>query len=285
MIEAGIRAGEVRVLGVCSPVIESGPEAAEEAVVFVHGNPGSRLDWLDLVGRTGDFARAVAFDMPGFGQADKPADFDHTVPGHARFLAGALHELNVARVHLVLHDFGGPFGLAWAATDPDAFASVVVINAPTVSGYRWYPLAKVWRTPLAGELLHLTITGPTFRWLAKRGNPRGLPAEFLDRMWRDYDRATQRAVLKLYRATEAERMVPAPPAFFRELDRPALVVWGRQDVYIPVGFAERHREAFPSADIVYLPRSGHFPIVDDPEGVAAAVVPFLRGRMDEAAAG
>ena len=276
MGRAFVRSGEINVDGVRSPLIEAGLEAAREAVVFIHGNPGSRLDWQDLVGRTGSFARAVAFDMPGFGQADKSDAFDATVPGYADFIGGALAELGIDRAHLVLHDFGGPWGLAWAVTDPGAFASVVIVNAPPVSGYRWYPLAKVWRTPGAGELLHWTLTPPTFRWLVRRGNPKGLPSSVVERMRRDYDRGTQRTVLRLYRSADAAQLVPAPPSFFRALERAALVVWGSQDIYIPIRFAGIHLDAFPRGRIEYLPGSGHFPILDDPGGVAARMVPFLQ---------
>src|SRR2546426_3799163 len=141
-----VRPGEVVVDGVRSPLIEAGPPDAREAVVFIHGNPGSGLDWYDLLSSAGPFARAVAFDAPGFGRADKPRSFDATVPGYARFIEGALDELGIDRAHLVLHDFGGPWGLAWAASHTEAFASVVIVNAPPVSRYRWYLLAKVWRT-------------------------------------------------------------------------------------------------------------------------------------------
>jgi pimeloyl-ACP methyl ester carboxylesterase len=274
-----VRSGEIIVDGVRSPVIEAGSSDATEAVVFIHGNPGSRLDWHDLVGRVGVFARAVAFDAPGFGQADKPRSFHATVPAYAEFIEGALVSLGIDRAHLVLHDFGAPWGFTWAASHPDAFASVVIVNGPPISGYRWYLLAKVWRTPLAGELLHWTLTPPTFRWLTRRGNPKGLPDAVVERMRRDYDRRTQRTVLRLYRATDAARMVPAPVSQFAELDRPALVVWGSQDVYIPIAYAEDHRLSFPSAKVHYLPESGHFPIFDDPEGVAEHVIPFLRETM------
>jgi pimeloyl-ACP methyl ester carboxylesterase len=70
--------------GVRSPVLELGPPEAVEAIVFVHGNPGSRRDWENLARGVGEFGRAVAMDMPGFGTADKPADFDYSVPGYTR---------------------------------------------------------------------------------------------------------------------------------------------------------------------------------------------------------
>jgi pimeloyl-ACP methyl ester carboxylesterase len=273
-----LRKGWIEDKSVRAPLIEAGPESSDQAALFVHGNPGSRLDWEDLVARVGDVGvRGVAFDLPGFGQADKPADFPVGVPAYAAFIEGARLQLGIERAHLVVHDFGGPFGLTWAAEHPGAFASAVIVNAPPVANYRWYPLAHVWRTPIAGELLHLTLVKATFAALARRGHPRGLPDSFIDRMWRDYDDGTRRTVLKLYRATDARRMSPVPPSVFRELHRPTLVVWGMHDAYIPTRFAARHREAFPDATFIKLPDSGHFPMADDPERLASAVLPFLAG--------
>jgi hypothetical protein len=91
-------------------MLQAGPPHAEEAVVFVHGNPGTSRDWTRLVERTGAFARAVAWDHPRFGQADKPAGFDYTVPGYAAHLGRCLEAFGITRAHLVLHDFSGPWG-------------------------------------------------------------------------------------------------------------------------------------------------------------------------------
>ena len=122
------RTAIVDVSGVRSPVIEAGPAQAREAAVFVHGVPGSRLDWEDLVGRVGVFGRAVALDMPGFGQADKPRRWGYRVGDYAAHLAGALDRLGIDRAHVVVHDFGGPWTWAWAAAEPQRLASVVAVN-------------------------------------------------------------------------------------------------------------------------------------------------------------
>jgi pimeloyl-ACP methyl ester carboxylesterase len=276
-----VRETAIVVDGVRAPARETGPPGGE-SVVFVHGNPGSSRDWDDLLGRVGTFARAVAPDMPGFGRADKPDGFEYTVQGYARFLAGALDGLGVRRAHLVLHDFGGPWGLAWAAAHPDAVASVVLINTGVLIGYRWHYLARIWRTPVLGELFQATATLPAFRLLLLRGNPRGLPRSFVERMYRDYDRGTKRAVLRLYRATPSGALEASLPTM-RELNPPALVVWGRHDPYLPLKHAEHQRQAFPSAEIVVLDGSGHWPFADDPERVADVVVPFLRRHIEAAA--
>jgi len=250
---------------------------AGEAVVFVHGNSGSSRDWTALVRETGQFARAVALDMPGFGRASKPRNFDYTVDGYARHLAGALDQMEIRRAHLVLHDFGGPWGLAWAASHPDALASIVLIDIGVPLGYRWHSAARIWQTPVLGELAMALTTGPVFRLAFRRGNPRGVPPGFVERMYRDFDRGVRHAVLRLYRsardvAREGQRLAEA----LRPLDRPALVIWGGQDPYAPVDLAERQREVFPDAQLAILDDSGHWPFIDDPEGVMRSLLPFLR---------
>lgn len=285
-LKVPIQASHVQVDGVRSPVLEAGP-SSDEAVVFLHGNPGSSRDWEDLLPRVGRFARGVAIDMPGFGRADKPGKFDHSVAGYARHLDGAFRELGVARAHLVLHDFGGAWGLAWAAYHPQRFASVTLINVGVMPGYRWHYMARIWRTPLLGELAMATTTRASFALALKHGNPRGLPMSFVSRMYDDFDRGTRRAVLRLYRATRDPGGSTARElaAALRPLERPALVLWGRQDPYVPVKYAELQREVFPGARVVILESSGHWPFADDPEGVAGAVIPFLQEQLTRASEG
>ena len=276
-VPAPLRESQITVSGIRSPVLEAGPTDRDEAVVFVHGNPGSSRDWEDLVVRVGQFGRTVAFDMPGFGRADKPADFTYTVPGYADHIDGMLAALGIRRAHLVLHDFGGPWGLTWAATHRDRVASLVLINIGVLLGYRWHYLARIWRTPVLGELFQLIGTRRMFHRSLKHGNPRGLPCAFVDRMFDDYDRGTRRAVLKLYRATNhPDRLAEQLAKALRPLQLPVLVIWGKHDPYVPVELAERQREVFPDAQIVILDESGHWPFADDPERVVGAVVPFLR---------
>ena len=135
----------------------------------------------------------------------------------------------------MLHDFGGPIGLVWATMHPDALASVTLIDTGILPGYSWHRLARIWRTPVLGELFQATATRRAFRLLLDRNEPRGLPREFVEGMYDHYDRRTRRAVLTLYRATDD------PGAAARELtallaprDIPALVIWGEHDAYLPV---------------------------------------------------
>ncbi len=266
----------VRVGAVEGRVLSAGPDARWEAVVFVHGNPGSCEDWAELVGAVGARQRAVALDLPDFGRTAAPAGFEHSVEGYAGYVEAALRELLIERVHLVLHDFGGPIGLAWATEHPDRLLSITLIDTGILPGYRWHRLARIWRTPLVGEAFQALATRTGFRALLARAEPRGLPLAFVDRMYDDYDRRTRRAVLRLYRSTpEPDAQADAVGERFAARELPALVIWGQHDRDLPVAYAARQRAAFPRAAVHVLPDSGHWPFADAPERVRELLLDFL----------
>ena len=281
-MSAAIAERAVTAAGVRSPLLEAGPRNTTEAVVFLHGNPGSARDWADLLGRAGELARAVAFDLPGFGGCPVPDGFRCSVEDYAGFVDAVLAALAIERAHLVVHDFGGVFGFAWAADNPEQVGSVVAINTGLLRSRRWHAVARLWRRPVVGELVQLLVTRRRFEEACTAGGELPLPDDFVERMWRDYDWSTRRTVLRLYCATEtpyptAERWMRA----LRELDPPALIVWGERDTALRTSPIKAMREAMPSAELVMLPGSGHFPFADDPEGTAAAVIPFLRQQVGD----
>lgn len=268
--------------GISTRVLQGGVNLhATEAVVFVHGNPGSAEDWSDLMCRLAPYGRVVAIDMPGFGKADKPANYPYSVEGGATFLGEALKQLGISRAHLVLHDFGGPWGLMWAGISPLSVGSLTLINTGVLLGYRWHAMARIWRTPILGELQQWLTNRMGFKWALRIGSPRGLPDAFLDRMYEDFDAGTRRAILKLYRATsEPGQRAEMLAELLRPHGWPTLVVWGVADPYLPVKMAEQQKNVFTQAKVVMLPDSGHFPFADNPEGVAQAVVPFMMKQLN-----
>lgn len=273
---AAVRESVVTVAGVRSPVIEAGPAGATEAVVYVHGNPGSRLDFRDLVSRTGDFARAIAPDIPGFGDADKPhpSEFKYRVRAIGAHLAKMLEQFGVTRAHFVGHDFGGPFSIGAVLARPQAAGSLSFINTGILKGYRWHRWARIWRTPVVGEFFMLLLNQKNF----KKGFHR-LPPDFVDQMWRHFDSRTKRVVLDLYRGTETEDM-SAVAALLRKLDLPSVVVWGVHDRYVPVEFADTNKEALPRATVHRIEKAGHWPFIDQPNEVAAVLLPFLKKQLN-----
>jgi pimeloyl-ACP methyl ester carboxylesterase len=273
---------EIDVSGVRSRVRCAGPQSEKEAVVFVHGNPGSSEDWVPFLSAVGSLARALAPDMPGYGKADRPAQFDYTVQGYARHLEGLMVRLGVGRAHLVLHDFGVPWGLRWATDHPNVVASVTLIDCGVMPGYKWHKYARIWRTPIVGELMALTTTHGLFKLLLNLENPRSrpFPSAFLDRMFDDLNWGTKRALLRLYRATPAEIVGSNSLAEkLRAMRLPALVIWGGADKALPAGYAGQQGSFFSPVEVHVFEGCGHWPFVDEPELFARLLVDFLRRQL------
>jgi len=277
----GVRASRITVGGVSMPLYESGPAGGDEAVVFVHGNPGSSEDYFDLLPRVGAMGRrAIAFDLPGFGHADKPYDLDYSLTASARRFTETLQQLGIRRVHLVGHDIGGVIGVNWAAEHPRELVSATLLNTGVLLGYeQHHDLAQIWRSP-AGEEFMESFTREFFRFGLNNGRSRPLPDEFIDRNYDDFDRATRCAVLKGYRSDDVDdpdASAPGQAAALRaNTHRPALVVWGDEDPFLKKEIADNQRQAFPRAKIHHFPQSGHWPFIDDAERTRNLVLPFVR---------
>ena len=80
-LPAGVTQRRLDVDGISTRLLEAGPSEADEAVVFVHGNPGSARDFDGLMASTGRLERAIAFDFPGLGHADDRRGLDYSIAG------------------------------------------------------------------------------------------------------------------------------------------------------------------------------------------------------------
>ncbi len=235
--------------------------AGDTPVLYLHGVPESSDTWLPFLERSG----GLAPDLPGFGRTGKRGDLDFTIDGLASFVDRFLELTGTERVRLVVHDFGA-VGLVWAQRNPERVERLVVIDAvPLLPGYRWHRVARLWRTPAIGEL----AIGGTTRLALRRAMPRPLA----DAAWPHFDQGTQRAILRLYRASPEERLAEAG-AHLDRLDRPALVVWGERDPFVPERFAAAYAEVLPRARAEVVPGAGHWPWHDEPD-VVERVLRFL----------
>jgi pimeloyl-ACP methyl ester carboxylesterase len=281
----GVRQRRMRIGGVRTAVLESGPRGAGEAVVFLHGVLGSSQDFGDLVARVGRGGRrAIAFDLPGYGHAQAAWDFPAGFPGYTRWFARALNRLGVRRAHLVLHDIAGPIALDWAVTHPRRTGRIALIDSGVLLGFVPHPLHVTWLTPGRGEAFQHALTRAGLKQaLAPGPGERPLPDRYLDQVYDDLDRETRCAVLRFFRSAAPSVGSTRTRAQATRLRRtfgsrrPVLVIWGAKDPLLRVSMAALQREAFPSARVRVLAHSGHWPFVDDPRSVRRLLLPFLGG--------
>jgi len=230
-------------------------------VLYLHGVPTASFDWLPLLERTG----GVAPDLPGFGHSAKPAEFDYSIGGYDRWLEAFVAHAGLERFSLVVHDWGG-VGLALAQRFPGRIERLLMFSTvPLLPGYRWHRIARAWRTPLAGELM--------MGFTTRRGFRRSLPAAVADSAYDCFDHGTQRAILKLYRASSPEALARAG-ARLHELRCPALVLWPRHDPYISEAFGRRYTDALGGEARLETVETGHWSWHEQPE-LVARVAAFL----------
>jgi pimeloyl-ACP methyl ester carboxylesterase len=252
---------------------EADPRTAAPTL-YVHGVPNSGAEWRPFLERTG----GIALDLPGFGRSGKSAGFDYSIDGYGDFLEAFADHLGLDRLQLVMHDWGS-VGLELAQRRPAAVERLVLVDVvPFVPGYRWHPTARVWRTPVAGEL----FMGVSNKFLAKliMRRLRALPEDVLDAevdaAFADFDHGTQRAILRLYRSAPSQVLARAGDRL-GGIDAPALVVWGAREPFLPTRFAHELAKALGGpAEVDVVDGAGHWPWLDRPD-VVERVVSFLAG--------
>jgi pimeloyl-ACP methyl ester carboxylesterase len=271
MTESQSTAATTRDVRVGNATIHVTEWGAGPPVLLLHGNPDSGVMWDGVASRLGTRFRCIAPDLPGFGHSGVPDGFTPSLDGMAQFVEEFLTAANVPRpLDLIAHDFGGPFAFAWAVKHPDAVRRMVAINTVFFSDYHWHFWARVWRTPILGEIAVAVVNKRGFAQELRRGS-RTLSQAHIDQTWALMTRRMKREVLRLYRATNPESF----PTWEREFlalakTKPTLVIWGDRDPYIAARFAER----FNARKVVHLP-VGHWAVVEAPAECAAAISDFL----------
>ena len=190
--------------------------AGDRPLLYVHGDPTASFDWLPFLERIG----GVAPDLPGFGRSAKPAEFDYSIAGYDRWLEAFTAQRRASSASR----WWCTTGAAPRSPSPSAFrsessgwcCSPASRCCPASAGTGW---PARWRTPLVGEMLMGFTTG----WSLKRA----LPAAIGEEAWRCFDHGTQRAILKLYRASPPEVLERAGRGL-GELRCPALILWPTQ---------------------------------------------------------
>jgi haloalkane dehalogenase len=254
-------------------------EAGEgEAVVCVHGVPASCFLYrklLDQLAARG--LRGVAFDLPGLGLADRPADFDYTWTGLGRFALAAVDALEIDRFHLVVHDIGGPVGFELAAVAPERVRSLTILDTmiEVDTFKRPWSMEPFARRGL-GEAYLATLAKPLFRALFRAqglADRDAMAAEeidaYVDLLKREDGGRAFLRIMRGFERTPEKRTLYVGAAGDERYARQ--VVWGAEDPALKLAVhGEQARRAAGVAEIVALPGK-HFLPEDQAPAIAERV--------------
>jgi haloalkane dehalogenase len=254
-----------------------------ESVVCLHGVPSSSFLYRKVLPELAARGmRGIAFDLPGLGFADRPQAFDYSWSGLGAWTVTALDALGLDRVHLVVHDIGGPVGFDVVARIPERVASLTVLNTMVRVASFKRPLSM---EPFArrglGELYLRTLQPFAFERLMRlQGVASDVPAHelraYVPILKREDGGAAFLKIMRGFERTEAfERRILAAlgaRAF------PAQVIWGEQDPALRVEPHGDHvRQALGVDTITRLPGK-HFVQEDAPVSIAEHVARLVAQR-------
>lgn len=264
-------------------------EGRGDPVIMLHGNPTWSFYFRNLVLALRGSHRCIVPDHIGCGMSDKPDDrqYDFRLKSRVDDLERLLDHLNVTTpVTLVLHDWGGIIGMAWAVRHPQMIGRLVILNTAA------FPLPPSKKLPWTLWLARNTQLGA---WLVLRWNAFCLGAarwcvtrsplarEVRQALLAPYDTPANR--LAVLRFVQNVPLGPRDPGYDIVKDvesklrlfenTPKLICWGMRDFVFDPQFLEIWRHHWPSAKVVEFPDCGHYILEDDAEAVVHEVSRFL----------
>jgi pimeloyl-ACP methyl ester carboxylesterase len=262
-------------------VIDTGGDGSP--LLFIHGLGGVWQNWLLNISAFLDSHRCVALDLPGFGQSEMPAG-EISIHGHAEAVHEVCRQLGIDCPVVIGNSMGGFVGAELALSYPTRVAKLVLISAAGLSTEYLHrePLLSLARLWAAGITRADALTDPVVR----RTRLRRL---FLQTVARYPERLSVPLTYELVQGAGKEGFVPSLQALmeysFRDrlaqMEMPVLIVWGRNDMIVPVRDAEAFERLIgPNARAVIFEDTGHVPMLERPSRFNELLEGFIAGERE-----
>ncbi|MFL9861043.1 alpha/beta fold hydrolase [Paraburkholderia madseniana] len=234
----------------------------DETVVMLHGSGPGASGWANFNRNVDAFVdagyRVILLDCPGWGKSDSVVCSGSRSDLNARMLKGLLDAIGVARVHIVGNSMGGHSAVAFALANPERVGKLVLMGGGTGGPSQFVPM------PTEGiKLLQALYREPTLDNLKRMLN-----VFVFDTTTLTEELIQARLANMLARRDHLENFVKSlaanPKQFpdighrLSEIAAPALVIWGRDDRFVPMDVGLRLVWGMPNADLHVFGRCGHW---------------------------
>jgi pimeloyl-ACP methyl ester carboxylesterase len=261
-------------------VVDTGGED-KPALVWIHGLSGLWQNWLLNIPAFMDRYRCIAPDLPGFGASEMPRE-DITIEGYARTVDRVCDTLGVDGPAVIGNSMGGFVGAELAISFPTRVDKLVLVSAAGLSTeyYAAQPLlvgARIWAlaTARAGAQADAVVRRKRLRRIALQGVLR-YPEKLSGPLtWELVQGASTPGFMQGLKAnlnySVRDRLA--------RIEVPTLIVWGRNDIIVPVGDALRYQRLIgPNARAEVFEDTGHVPMLERPSRFNRLLDAFLAGR-------
>jgi pimeloyl-ACP methyl ester carboxylesterase len=280
-----VRPSTIRVMGLRTRVLTAGdPASSGTPVLLIHGVGGWAENFREVmepIAASG--RRAIAVDLPGFGETEAPGRVAHFGPNNAyypQFVLSLMDGLGVDKAHLVGSSMGGAVAYMAAVSAPERASSLTLVasgglgtdiamflRVATLPGM--ITLAKVFGKPRQGREVLRSCFFDASRI------PETLYAEserYGFDSYPEFVRALRSGVtIRGVRANVRDHWVKMAAGY----RGPVLAIWGREDAVLPIHHLAGAKEVFPQAEVRIIERCGHLPMIERTQEFLVAALPFL----------
>jgi haloalkane dehalogenase len=272
--------------------LDEGPRDAPP-VLMLHGNPSWSFYYRNLVKALSPNFRCIVPDHIGCGLSDKPGDdqYDYRLSRRIEDISKLIQCLELSMpLTLVVHDWGGMIGFAWAVQNPDRISKLVILNTaafPIPEEKRMPPALSLVRDLRLGEFLTLRFNA--FSGIAARvGFKQPVSKEIRKAYKLPYDSPANRiATARFVQDIPLSKKDPGFDILLRTAeqlyllqDKPCLIAWGEKDFVFDKTFLKRWLEYFPDAELHRFPDCGHYILEDGGPALIDTIRDFIEIKED-----
>jgi len=254
---------------------------AEPLLLFLHGFPSSAYDWRPLLELRRDRREAtLAFDFLGFGLSEKPRDHTYTLAWQADAAEELVGRAGSPPVFLVAHDMGTSVATELMARDLRGELGMDVTGAMLFNGSMLLHLSK----PTFGQRLLRSGLGPLFARLTSERTFRAqfgrvfspdhpLSAEEAADQWSliAHEGGQRIAHKTIHYMAERERFTDRWHGAIRDWPGALTLAWGMQDPVARTEVLDGLRTLRPGVETIELPDLAHYPQIEQPGQISAAM--------------
>jgi pimeloyl-ACP methyl ester carboxylesterase len=252
-------------------------------VVLIHGMVNSSKHWERVALKLADRYTVVAPDLLGHGDSAAVRG-DYSLGAHACSIRDLLTTIGIERATVVGHSLGGGIAMQFFYQFPQRVERLALISSGGL-GHQVSPMlrgaalpgaaAGIWLVANRRVRAALDRAGETMR---ARGSRKGIYLQAVARAMKPLgDAAARQAFLQTLRSVIDVRgqHVSAIDRLYLLGELPTLIVWGERDNTIPMAHGLAAHELIPNSRFVTLPKAAHFPNLEDPDGLADALLDWL----------
>ena len=252
-------------------------EGDDPPIVFVHGIGGKWQNWLENLPRAAESRRAIALDLPGFGASPMPRQ-EISISFYAKLVDGLLEQLGVERAVIVGNSMGGFVATELAIHHSERVDRLVLASAAGISITRLRRRPIITGARVAGAISafalarrHAMVARPRLRHLAMSfviRHPSLMRPDLLLEIAPEANSPGFMDSMDALLGFDDKDRLP-------EIDRPVLLVWGREDMLVPVRDADEFERLLPRCRKVVLDETGHVPMLERPRSFNDCLMEFV----------